>query len=222
MSEKFVKATPGPQNSVIYETEDGRKFIYSKGDPAWRTNNPGNLVPGNVSKRNGAIGKLGNFAIFPDYESGRRALIDSLKNSHGEKDLERMIKVYAPPHENRTKVYLRFLRKKTGVTGSKKIKDFTETEFEKLWKAIEQMEGSHKGTITEDSEKKKITSVRKNKKRTIIAYFIETFGWVSKPEGIRLTREGKVDAVIAHSRSGNLYLRARPDHTISNNLGAMG
>lgn len=228
---KFIKATPGPKHSVIYETEDGRKFCYSKGNWTWRNNNPGNLVPGEVSKRNGAIGKVGGFAVFPDYESGHKAHLDSLKNKHGNKDLEDLIDVYAPDEDgNDTENYVRFLRKKTGVKDDKKVKDFTDEEFEKLWKAIEQMEGLKKGTIKECTEKKpqekpvkkKIIGIQRDKKKTIIAYQIETLGWVSKAQGIELTRQGKVDAVIARSRSGNLYLRTRPDDSIEDNLDSMG
>ncbi len=212
MSEpKFIKATEGPKHSVIYETEDGRKFSYSKGNWTWRNNNPGNLVPGDVSKRNGAIGKAGGFAVFPDYETGHGALIDLLKNTpYRDRDLKKLIEKYAPPKENKTDRYLRFLRNETGVKNDKKVKNFTIDEFEKLWKAIEQMEGQEEGEIKECTEKKKeekpekkkIIGVRKNKKETIIAYLIEVIGWVLKAIGIELTRQGKVDAVIAHSRSG--------------------
>ena len=91
----FGKALPGPGNSVIYEGADGKKYKYSGGDRAWRNNNPGNLVPGIVSKRNGVIGKAGGFAVFPSYESGHAALLDSLKSMHGNKNLKEMIGVYA-------------------------------------------------------------------------------------------------------------------------------
>src|ERR1700744_1941518 len=111
MSEpKFIKASPGPKNTVIYETGDGRKFSFSKGDRTWRNNNPGNLVVGNVSKRNGAIGKAGGFAVFPDYESGHKAHLDCLKTTYAASSLEDIIGDYAPKHENKTAKYLRFLR----------------------------------------------------------------------------------------------------------------
>ena len=232
---KFIKATSGPKNSVIYESEDGRKFCYSKGNWTWRNNNPGNLIVGEVSKRNGSIGKAGGFAVFPDYESGHQALLDLLKNTgYRELDLEGVIEKYAPEEDNNdTENYVRFLRKKTGVKDDKKVKNFTKEEFEKLWKAIEQMEGLKKGTIKEctdpkskkeekEPEKKKIIGVRRNKKKIITAYRIETIGWVSKAYGIDLTLQGEVDAVVAHSRSGSLYLRTRPDKSIANNLDAMG
>ncbi len=221
MSDKFVKATPSSKNSVIYETDDGRKFRFSKGTRTWRNNNPGNLVVGKVSARNGAIGKAGGFAVFPSYDIGHDALLDSLRNEHGNKDLSRLIEVFAPSFENDTKRYLKFLREKTGITDTKKIESFTKDEFERLWKAIELMEGFRKGEIKNCSEKSKITGVKRDKKRTIIAYFIESIGWVTKAHGVKLTNQGKVDAVVAHSRAGNLYLRTRPDKSTSNNLNAI-
>ncbi len=53
-------------------------------------------------------------------------------------------------------------------------------------------------------------------------YYIDGIGWISKEKGILLTKTGKIDAVIAVSRSGNLYLRTRPDIIIENNLESMG
>ena len=169
--------------------------------------------------------------MFPDYEAGHKALLDSLKDKHGEKHLARLIEVYAPAKDgNDTSRYLRFLRKKTGIKNRKKIRDFTPDEFEKLWKAIEQMEGTHQGQITECTDsrsdekanKLKIIDVRKNKKGTIIEYLIEFFGWVSKPRGIVLAQQGRLDAVVVRSRSGSLYLRSRPDKSTTNNLSNMG
>lgn len=133
-----------------------------------------------------------------------------------------MIKDFAPSHENDTIRYLRFLRKRTGVKNDRKIRDFTEVEFEKLWKAIELMEGKKRGKIRELSEKSAIIKVLKNKKGTITAYFIEGLGWVSKAQGIALAKAGKVDAVIAVSRSGNPFLRAHPDVIVENNLKNLG
>lgn len=86
--------------SVIYTADDGTQIKYSGGDPAWRTNNPGNLWPGAVSKRNGAIGRFKNFVVFPDYETGHNALLDSLRTTHWNKKLEDMIKVYAPSKDH--------------------------------------------------------------------------------------------------------------------------
>jgi len=214
----FIRAFAGKSREVIYESADGRRFSFSGGDPNWRNHNPGNLVPGKVSSRNGAIGKAGQFAIFPSYEAGHSALLDSLKNIYGEKSISEMIQGYAPNIENNTSEYFKFLQKQTGVKDGTKIKNFTPIQFEKLWKAIERYEGTKKGKITELTNKKQIDAVRKNKKGTITHYRVEDMGWITKDEAIQLTEEGKIDAVVATSRSGNLFLRMRPDVVLVNNL----
>lgn len=127
---KYIKAEPGPGTSVIYTDTDGKQWKFEGATRPWRNHNPGNLVSGNVSKRNGAIGKAGGFAVFPDYETGHGALLDSLRNVHSNKDIPALMKVYAPPQENDTKKYIAFIRRRTGVKGSKKIKDFSDKEFE--------------------------------------------------------------------------------------------
>lgn len=75
----FIKAEPGMKRSVIYTDETGQYFRYSGGSLAWRNNNPGNLRPGEISKKHGQIGVVFKFAVFPDYESGHLALLDVLK-----------------------------------------------------------------------------------------------------------------------------------------------
>lgn len=82
---KYVSTKAGPHRSVIYTDSLGKQWQFLGGNRPWRNQNPGNLVPGKVSKRNGAIGKADKFAVFPDYEAGHAALLDSLKNEHAEK-----------------------------------------------------------------------------------------------------------------------------------------
>jgi len=220
---RYIKAESGPGRSVIYTDVDGKQWKFEGGGRPWRNQNPGNLVPGIVSKRNGAIGKADRFAVFPDYEAGHGALLDSLKNMHGNKSIPALMEVYAPRKENKTKKYVAFIRKKTGIKGDKKVKDFSPSEFEKLWQAIEKMEGWGKeGKISEISPKGKITAIRKDEKGTIQSYQIEGYGWVSKSKGISLALEGKVDAVVATSPRGNQFLRARPNAETSDNIGELG
>lgn len=77
---KYVKAEQGPGKSVIYTDSDGKQWKFEGGTRPWRNQNPGNLVPGKITKRNGAIGSAGGIAVFPDYYAGHKALLDSLKN----------------------------------------------------------------------------------------------------------------------------------------------
>lgn len=98
---KFIRAEEGEEkNSVVYYDENGNKLIrYWKRYPdepddkvstrSWRNNNPGNLRIGPFARRNGSIGEAGlppgskpsdpKFAVFPDYETGRKAQAKRLK-----------------------------------------------------------------------------------------------------------------------------------------------
>ena len=97
---KWIKAEEGTANSVIYFDEDGNKLTRFwkayEGQPideastrSWRNNNPGNHAMGPFAKKNGAIGAAGKipnkdnldlkFAVYPDYETGRKAQALRLK-----------------------------------------------------------------------------------------------------------------------------------------------
>ena len=52
MDNKFLKAEPGPKNSVIYFDDRGKKWIFEKGSRAWRNQNSGNMVVGKASIEN--------------------------------------------------------------------------------------------------------------------------------------------------------------------------
>lgn len=54
----FIKAEPGMKHSVIYTDEAGQYFRYSGGTWAWRNQNPGNIRPGNMSRKQGQINKI--------------------------------------------------------------------------------------------------------------------------------------------------------------------
>lgn len=224
MSNKiFVRAIEGTKKTVIYFTKEGHRYEYSGGTWAWRNNNPGNMHVGKVTKRNGYIGKAGGFAIFSSYEQGHVALIDLLKNEYSNLSLEKMIERYAPPNENKTEKYLMYLIKKIGVKDRKlKLKELTPKQFDKLWQSIETMEGAKSGKIRALPPLKQITKILKNKKNTIVAYFVVKMGWIEKDQAISLTKKWEIDAVVATSRNGNLYLRTRPDVKVENNLNVLG
>lgn len=220
---KFVRAEKGPYDSVLYFDERGERYVAREGSRNYRNNNPGNLVPGKISKRNGQIGVVGKFAVFPDFETGKRAMADSLKNTYGNQGLKQMIESYAPRHENDTDGYLRHLRRRTGVKDEKKIRDFNAAEFEALVTAILKMEGSEDPVLTRArSGKKEILRVRKDKKGVITHYEVAELGWLSKAEAIGFARAGEIDVVIATSKSGRPFLRTRPDVTVVNNLKSKG
>jgi hypothetical protein len=220
----FVKAKDGKNRSVIYWNEDGSTVIYRGGNRTWRNQNPGNIGGGAWSNRHGAIGKAGGFAVFPDYETGRAAIFSRLTSPDFiEQTIWDAIPHYAPASENDVKWYRNLVHQVTDLDLKRKIKDLNKDELESLVNAIERAEGKFKpGKVNKISAKKRISAVRKNQKGTIVGYFVNGLGWLAKNRAIQLARLGKIDAVVAHSRSGTVYLKARPDKTVGNNLGSLG
>ena len=100
----LLKAEPGMRHSVIYTDQSGQYFRYMGGTWTWRNNNPGNVRPGEISRKHGQIGVVFNFAVFPDKESGHLALLDVLKITYGNSSIDQMMGHYAPPHENNTSI----------------------------------------------------------------------------------------------------------------------
>lgn len=135
----------------------------------------------------------------------------------GNRDLAGLIKAYAPSSENNSKKYLRYLRKHTGVKDSRKIQDFTKSEFEKLWRAMERYEGNDIGKIQVLPLKEKITGIHKDKSGLILEYFVQELGWLTKKRAIQLTMQGEIDAVVVQ-RGDKKFLRSRPDVSPENNL----
>lgn len=129
MKRIFIKAEQGPGSSVIYYDDKGKKWIVEKGTRTWRNQNPGNMVMGKVSLRNNPIGKAGGFAVFADYETGHKALIDLLLNEYGSWNLNQLMQKYAPPKTNNTKKDIAFIKNKTGINESILLKDYPKNGF---------------------------------------------------------------------------------------------
>lgn len=199
-------------------------MTYVGGNRTWRNQNPGNLGAGPWANRHGAIGKAGGFAVFPGYESGRAAIFDWWKTpDHRVLSIWDGIKVYAPASENDVEWYRKVVRQSSKIDLSRKAQDLKPGELERLVNAIEKAEGKFKaGRVIKEPQKKKIAAVKKDKHGTIFQYRIDGLGWISKARAIQLTSQGNIDAVIAISRSGNSYLKSRPDKDVSNNLDNLG
>ena len=187
----FIKAEPGIKHPVIYTDDTGNYFRYSGGTWAWRNNNPGNCRPGKISKSHGQIGVVFNFAVFPDKESGHLALLDVLKITYANSSIYEMMMVFAPPKENNTAKYIKFLR------------------------GIEQIEGYKEGEIVPIH---KITHVRQDKSGCICDYYIDSTGWIVKESCIALARLNKVELEVCTSRLGHTYLKSASHSSFQPNL----
>ncbi len=215
---QYVKAERALNHTIIYTDATGKFFRFSGGTWAWRNHNPGNLVPGLVSSRHNQIGSTGKFAIFPDYKTGHEALLDCLQTTYAKASIAKLVRIFAPEKDgNNVKVYTKFLRDKTGVFDDKQVKDFTSSEFDKLWRAIEQMEGYKEGIIAEVFP---VIQVHKNKSG-IYDYHIKENGWVTKTECINLVKQDKLDLVVCTSQQGHQYLRARVGSSVNGSLDHM-
>lgn len=123
------------------------------GNIAWRNNNAGNLRYGKgwskaAERRaiaNGAIGVDDKgFAIYRTREEGEAAQRRLLRNKFGNSNLWNMINDYAPPNENDTVGYYKFLLSK-GLNPNKTISQYSEDELNRLQQAIWQKEGYRAG-----------------------------------------------------------------------------
>ena len=68
-------------------------------------------------------------------------------------------------------------------------------------------------------EKEQITAIKSSSSGEIEAYELSSGKIITKEEAIGLARDGKVEGVqVLESKSGEEYLRSKPDHSESNNL----
>lgn len=208
----YVKAELGLNHSIIYTDSSGKYFRFFGGSWAWRNHNPGNLVPGEVSARHNQIGSSGKFAIFPDYENGHLALLDCLHTTYKNATIDDLVEAYAPAKDgNNVAMYKKFLHEKTGVKDDRKVCDFSIDEFDKLWQAIEQIEGYIEGTIIEVFQ---ITQVHKDE-HGLCEFNIRNQRWVSKQECIDLAKQGQLDVVVCITAIGHSYIRGRSNSSIN-------
>jgi hypothetical protein len=134
--EVYRLAYPYDENTVVYFDKYGSKHVRKGGSVSWRINNPG-LVKSHshYSVGNGSIGSCQRFAIFSYPEQGHKALFAWL---HSKKYYNASIQAIAEHyHPNKTDAFILKLCDYISVSKDKKLKSFTDLEFQKLLKAIE-------------------------------------------------------------------------------------
>ncbi|MDO5055277.1 MAG: hypothetical protein Q4D86_08155 [Pasteurella oralis] len=136
--------------ATVYRTPDGKLVRREGGSLAWRNNNPGNIRAGAFAKSLGAIGVgPGGFAIFPDAETGARAIGALMRTkNYNNLSIADAIARYAPPSENNTAAYQSAIRKKTGLDSSRKMSTLSDAELSRVIDAIKQHEGWKEGKIS--------------------------------------------------------------------------
>lgn len=134
---------------VVYTRADGNQFRRSGGTRAWRNNNPGCLRYSDFTVTQGAIGHAGGFAVFPDEETGMKAICALLKSDkYKNLTISQAIFKYAPPHENDTESYNASLRRITGLPTNTVLKSLNDEQIMRVARAIRSVEGWRPGKET--------------------------------------------------------------------------
>lgn len=149
-AQEYTSATAAGRD-VVYTTADGRRVRRTGGTRAWRNLNPGNIRYSEFSRKAGAIGQAGGFAVFPDEEMGTRAVSSLLRGkSYNNLTIARAITRYAPPSENNTAAYHRRIQQITGLNINRRISDLSDGELSRVVDAIRAIEGWEAGRIIEE------------------------------------------------------------------------
>lgn len=100
---------------------------------------------GSFTKRHGAIGCDGTFAIFPDTETGRKAQVALLKTQkYQDKSIREVIKAYSPDGNEAN--YIKYVTSNTGLSGDSKLSEMKPQEFNNLIGTMRRFESSKAGT----------------------------------------------------------------------------
>ena len=200
----------GTELAISYTADDGSNLEMRDGSRAWRNNNPGNIKFSekkdqngqNFAERHGAIGKDRNvkgFAIFPDYETGRKALESLLKTESYQKEtLEQALHRYAPKFENDTETYIRHVVEKTGIDRNTKLSEISETQLILLADAIEQHEGYIVGTVIDHGPQTTQLAQTQRQEQTQTAhtqpdYTVQTASHTTQAEPVHETQQPEVN-----------------------------
>jgi hypothetical protein len=150
-------ATPSPvsaqvdeNKNVVIQYDDGSSEIRSGGTPAWRNNNPGNMLYRDFTRANGAIGRDGRFAIFPDSDTGYQAMIVRLSSPQwNDYTLSDAIHIWAPDSEpgNNPDQYAAFVSRRSGLALDRQLGSMTASEIDSMAQAMKIREGWKPGTI---------------------------------------------------------------------------
>lgn len=135
---------------VIYTHDNGLQVKRTGGSRAWKNMNPGNLRYTEFTRKMGAIGQAGGFAVFPDEQTGVRAIRELLRGkTYSPLSVRAAIHRYAPPFENDTNAYNRQIQQSTGLDIERPISDLSDTELNRVISVIRRLEGWTAGQIIE-------------------------------------------------------------------------
>lgn len=137
-----VTKVNGSQMHIKYTRSDGTGFTRDGGNIPWRFFNPGAMRDSSLSCAIISTKPNGDFAVFADEATGRKALhlLLSTSSKYKGRPIREAIKIYAPKKENNTALYVQKL-KKLGINVDKVLPNLTAEEWTELESAITTLEG---------------------------------------------------------------------------------
>lgn len=138
----FVRIEYGDK-TTIYINAKGEKIKRTNGSVAWRNNNPGNIIKSSAAYNLGAIGATDKWAVFPDEETGLKAVVRLLRSKiYNNLSIQQAINRWAPSSDgNNPKRYAQRISAMTGVPITEKIKNLTDAVLRQVANAIKIIEG---------------------------------------------------------------------------------
>lgn len=129
--------------TTIYIAQNGSKIKRIGGTVAWRNNNPGNIRKSKFAMANGAVGSTDKWAVFPDEETGLRAITKLLRTQkYNNLSVKDAIHRWAPFSDgNNPENYSRRVSKMTGLSADTKIYTLNDNDLMKIARAIQTVEG---------------------------------------------------------------------------------
>jgi hypothetical protein len=135
---------------VLYQRE-----VRTRGSSSWLANNPGNLdYTPELAEWGAYEGKrlkwgAHRFAIFPDLQTGLRAVHRFLRKHQGRRDITLMMNMFAPAGDlgNDPQLYARRVASALGVPLGTLVKDMSDEQLWVFAGAIMSVEGWKEGTI---------------------------------------------------------------------------
>jgi hypothetical protein len=211
----FKSAYGFDDETVFYFDSLGNKYVAQGGSFAWHINNPG-LVRSHChfARKNGSIGSLRGFAVFPRPERGRKALSDLLKaKKYYQSTILTIARHYQPDDPAG---YLLRLMSYVSVPADRKICSLSKQEFDCLLLALEKLCGYTSVGNESFTLLPRICGHIENNTPPYDSYLITGDILLSKEEVVERILTHRLDGVIVHQDGGALHVRSRPSYSMWN------
>lgn len=130
-------------NGVDIRYANGSLETRNGGTRSWRNNNPGNLRSSQTQ-----IGRAGGFAVFGSEAAGQSAKITLLTSqSYQNLTVGGAIARWAPPTENDTAAYQRYVQSQSGVSSDTPMNSLNQNQLVSISNAMRNYEGWKPGNV---------------------------------------------------------------------------